>query len=63
MVRCIFVIEDKGYLYGMGDNYKGQLGLGDIRYKHDFKLIDIQQRIQAFGAFYIQTAGSNIVSF
>ena len=33
-------IED-GEVYGLGENYKGQLGQGDIKFKRDFIQISI----------------------
>lgn len=33
----MLVLDEKGKCWGIGDNYKGQLGLNDIKYKHDFR--------------------------
>ena len=35
---------ENGLVYGMGDNYKGQLGQGDNRYKFEFSINDLADR-------------------
>ena len=52
----IFAIDTEGFLYGFGDNYYGELGVGDTSSRTDFTLIGISQWADIFCSGYISLA-------